>query len=375
MTLALERTCKIAYQGIAKPLLFRVAPDSAHSGMIAAGAWGQGVRPLMWFMHESLRYEHPSLTTHALGLDLRNPIGLSAGFDKNVEIAQCLANVGFGFATFGSMTVGASDGNPRPWFHRLPQYGSLVVHAGLPNEGIAQIAPRLAAAHASGRMPVSASVARTNDPAASGSIQDGIDDYLAGIRGVVGQSSLIEINISCPNTYNGEPFTEPGPLDQLLSAVDELPHPGQAITLKMPADKTWEEFRTLLEVAAAHGIDGVTIANLRKSRHGVRMPDDWQGNLSGAPARARSNELIAATYRDFGDRLTVLGVGGVFNAAQAYEKIRLGASLVELVTALMFKGPQVVAEIKRGLVRLLERDGLASISEAVGADVEDAVWR
>jgi dihydroorotate dehydrogenase (fumarate) len=180
---------------------------------------------------------------------------------------------------------------------------------------------------------------------------------------------MITLNISCPNTYGGEPFTTPDRLDQLLSAVDRL-RLKQPIFVKMPSHLSWREFDQLLRVIATHHIDGVTIGNLAKDRKAAKLsdplPDTIKGGLSGKPTQKPTDDLICKTYLKYGKRFVIIGVGGIFTAEDAYRKIQLGASLVELITGMIFEGPQRIGQINQGIVALLERDGYKHISEAVG---------
>ena len=180
---------------------------------------------------------------------------------------------------------------------------------------------------------------------------------------------MITVNLSCPNTTGGEPFTEAKNLDQLLTAIDSLQLP-VPVFLKMPNQLSWTAFDTLLSVAVEHEISGVTIANLVKKRSLVDIKDPLTdatpGGVSGRPTFKPSNELIKKTYKKYGDRLTVIGVGGVFSAEDAYEKIKCGASLIELITGMIFEGPGVIGQINRELVALLKRDGYDHISQAIG---------
>ncbi|WP_448059913.1 quinone-dependent dihydroorotate dehydrogenase [Cellulomonas hominis] len=363
-----QRLSRTGYTRVVKPMLFRLSPDAVHEHLITTGGRVQRVRPLMRVVRHVLGYRDPILAQTVLGVPLANPVGLAAGLDKNVALPDLMRAVGFGFATFGSVTARPCDGNPRPWFHRLPAIGSLAVHVGLANQGSAAVRDRLDALagtrSAGPDMPFVISVARTNDAFAADDAE-GIEDYLHSLRAVDGRVPLVEINISCPNTWCGEPFTDPDRLDALLTRVDALGlH--QPVLVKMPSDRSWPQFRALLDVLLAHDVAGVTVANLRKDRTGLDVPEEVRGNLSGRPLRELSTELVAATYRHCGDRLVIVGVGGVFTAEDAYAKIRAGASLVELVTGLIFEGPQVVGAVNRGLAELLRRDGFASVREAVG---------
>jgi dihydroorotate dehydrogenase (fumarate) len=182
-----------------------------------------------------------------------------------------------------------------------------------------------------------------------------------------------EINISCPNTYGGEPFTTPELLENLLLAIDDLSLE-KPVFVKMPISLEWPDFQSLLDVISRHNIQGVSIGNLLKNRSKAmisdELPDTVKGNLSGLPCREISTELIQKTYEVYGDKLTIIGIGGVFTAQDAYDKIRAGASLVAMVTGVIFEGPQVVGEINRGLVELLRQDGFSNIVEAIGHDIK-----
>lgn len=361
------------YKRGVKPLFFRQFPDDTHALLMKTARVTQrtpGVRhlPKLW------GYQSTRLEQDVFGFHFRNPVGLSAGFDKNIEIAPTIKSVGFGFMTGGSVTAEVCDGNPRPWFRRLLHTKSVLVHAGLPNAGVDAVRRTLAAYRKDlfSTMPLIVSVAKTNSREAA-TDDMAIKDYCTSLQLLEKQriQQMFEINISCPNTYGGEPFTTPKRLEQLLSAVDALAL-ATPVTIKMPINKTWTDFRQLLDVIVRHNIQGVSIGNLRHDRSCVDardgLTDDQKGNLSGAPTRQISTDLIRQTYAHYGDRLTIIGIGGVFTAEHAYEKIRAGASLVALITGMFFEGPQVVGEINAGLEQLLKRDGFANIADAIGAD-------
>ena len=218
------------------------------------------------------------------------------------------------------------------------------------------------------QMKISVSLARTNDRFV-GDDEEGIEDYMISLQRAADKSDLIEINISCPNTMVGERFVTPDMLDRLLTGLDRIQHK-QPLMVKLPQDKEWDELKDLLDVICEHNVQGVTIANLRKDRSGLSIPSEWKGNLSGRPCETKANSLIEQTYREYGTRLAIAGVGGVSTAEQAYWKIRHGSSLIMLVSALMYQGPQVMTQIRQGVAELLRRDGFEHISDAVGVDVQ-----
>lgn len=320
-----------------------------------------------------LSYQNSAALSQSVnGIHFPNPVGLAAGFDKNIELAPTMKAVGFGFMTGGSVTFHEYNGNPRPWFYRLPNQKSLVVNVGLANEGTQAVMERLRTYRASQfeQFPLVVSVAKTNSPEACDD-PSAIADYIGSLSLLQNQPqvSAIEINISCPNAYGGEPFTDPLRLGQLLVAVDAL-NIVKPVWVKMPIDLAWPEFNALLQVIISHRVQGITIGNLQKNRGEIPpqdLPNEVKGNLSGLPTQAPSNELIRLTYANYAGRLTIVGVGGVFSAQDAYRKICLGANLVELITGMIYEGPQQIGQINRELVELLKRDNFANISEAVGS--------
>ncbi len=372
---SIRKITRLGYKHVAKPVLFKQHPDHVHHRLVRTAKVVQkvpGVRdlPRLW------EHQSPCLEQTVLGQRFTNPVGLSAGFDKNIDMAPVIRNVGFGFMIGGSVTAEACDGNPKPWFYRLPKSRSLVVYAGLPNQGVERIAARLNRYPRKlfERFPLIVSVAKTNSIAGA-TDADAIADYCASLVRLErdGHAPFYEINVSCPNTHGGEPFTTPERLEMLLAAIDTLGI-DRPISVKMPIDKPWKEFRKLLDVIVRHNVQAVTIGNLRKDRTDLQLedelPSDVKGNLSGVPTREISTHLVKKTYQHYGDKLAIIGVGGIFTAQDAYDKIRAGASLVALITGMIFEGPQVVGDINEGLEALLKRDGYTNIAQAIGTDAK-----
>ena len=363
-----------AYRHVIKPLLFKQKPDAVHSSLLRMGAFIQRLPFIPQLIARVWSYQNkPFLEQTIDGITFTNPISLSAGFDKNVRIPQLLRSVGFGFMTGGSVTHKHCTGNPHPWFYRLPKSKSLVVHVGLANDGANRIRQRIQSHPETWftNFPLVVSVAKTNNQENCDDTE-AIADYVGtlAILRHEGSVAVFEINISCPNIYGGEPFTTPLRLNQLLSSVDAL-RLQQPVWIKMPINLAWKEFDALLRVIVTHNVTAVTIGNLNKDRTATTLqdtlPDTIKGNLSGLPTQLLSDELIAKTYQAYGDKLKIIGVGGVFTAEDAYRKICLGACLVGLVTGIIFEGPQLIGQMNRELVTLLEKDGFSKISQAVGS--------
>ncbi|QQG50448.1 MAG: quinone-dependent dihydroorotate dehydrogenase [Candidatus Saccharibacteria bacterium] len=371
----LSHATKQLYQHAAKPLLFKLHPDGVHRRLIRTGSVIQRSKLTNHILRGAWAYQNPKALSQTIhGITFSNPIGLSAGFDKNFQLPPLLKSVGFGFMEGGSLTLHECAGNPGPWFHRLPKTKGLVVNAGLANQGVDRIISRLAAylVNTFTDFPLNISVAKTNSPDAC-SETAAIADYIGSLKALkrAKLGDIYTLNISCPNTYGGQPFTTPELLEKLLTAVDAI-RLSAPVFIKMPAHLPWKEFKKLADVAAKHSIAGLTISNL-VYREQIELkdplPGSVKGKISGAASAAIANNLIFRTRQAYGDHFIIIGVGGVFNAADAYEKIKYGANLVELITGMIFEGPQMVGQINEELVALLKKDGLTNIGEAVGVAV------
>ena len=342
--------------------------------MISIGSKMQKFGLFNAVMRISLKYNNPKLVIEKFGLKFQNPIGLSAGIDKDVKIFKLLHSVGFGFAECGSVTLDPYQGNERPWYTRLPKSKSIIVNSGLRSEGAVKVIDRATKYPDSllQKFPLNISIAKTNSQKSS-TQESGIRDYVESFKlwEEKGNAKLYTINISCPNTFGGEPFTDPESLENLLSEVDKL-NITKPIFVKMPIDKTWENAEKLLDVCASHNVQGITLGNLFKDRTKLKLQDEFddniKGNFSGRPCWDASNELLARAYAKFGSRFVFSGVGGVFSAEDAYTKIRLGATFVQIATGVIFEGPMLIGQINKGLVDLLEADGFNHITDAIGLD-------
>lgn len=363
-----------AYKKVIKPVLFRFSPDVAHAQVLKGLTIAGSVPWVAKVVRKVSIRRLPELEIDWQGMHFSSPVGLSAGLDKNGRIVPMMQALGFGFSEVGSVTADICKGNEKPWFYRLPKTESLVVHVGLANEGVNPIVDRLEKLPQTiqSDFPKILSIARTNSKEASG-VAEGIKDYIASAQRAKKSPAIqmIEINISCPNAHGGRTFTTPELLEKLLKALDAV-KVGKPTFIKMPIDLSWAQTKELLDVIVRHHVTGVTMTNLTKERSLVDLkddlPDSVEGSISGSPVRERSTEMVRRTYRSYGDKLTIIGVGGVMSAEHAYEKIKAGASFVELITGLIMNGPQFVEEVNRGLAKLLEADGYEHVWEAIGAD-------
>lgn len=278
-----------------------------------------------------------------------------------------MGDIGFGFAQAGSITWEAYRWNPSPRATRLKAQDGLIINYGLKNEWAQHILPKLQ--HISPSTPISISIAKTNC-SRTADTNEGIQDYVDTI--VLAEQlqvcDIYTLNISCPNAYGGEPYTTPELLEQLLTAI-QWAHPSKPIWIKMPLELPWEQFARLCRVSIKFGVQALILANLRKERTGLSLQkyDHIPGGISGKPTEQLVNELISHTYQEFWDQIRIVGTGWVFSATDAYEKIKRGASLVQLITGMIYKGPQLIGQINKWLVQLLQKDGYNNIAEAIWA--------
>lgn len=311
-------------------------------------------------------YSHPALEQEINGIHFPNPVGLAAGFDKNAQLLDIMPEVGFGFMEIGSVTGESCQGNPKPRLWRLKKSKSLVVYYGLKNDGAAVIAKRIAGKKL--KIPLGVSIAKTNSPATV-ETNAGIQDYIKACRAFFDIGDYWTINISCPNSFGGEPFTDPEKLDRLLEEIDKL-KASKPIFLKISPDLSLDKIDALIDLTRRHKVNGFVCTNLTKNRK-VSLKDKdipEEGGLSGKVVQELSDKMISYIYKKTGGKHTIIGVGGIFSAKDAYRKIRLGASLVQLITGMIFEGPQLISSINVGLVNLLKKDGFKSIREAIGVD-------
>jgi dihydroorotate dehydrogenase len=355
------------YTYVLKPVFFLNDPEFVHDRMMGVGKILGKTKVSRKLVSGLFNYRHPMLEQKILGIDFKNPIGLSAGFDKNAELTDILPSVGFGFAEVGSITGNPCTGNPKPRLWRLKRSKSLVVYYGLKNDGCEAIAHRLKGKHFS--IPIGMSVAMTNC-IDNLNIKKAIFDYAKALRIMEKTGDYSTVNISCPNTHGGQPFIEPHKLDYLLDILDEIPTT-KPVFVKLSPDMSPRELDKILDVLKKHRVHGIICTNLTKKRDNPKILDKHvpsHGGLSGKVVQELSDRMLAYIYRREGKRFVLVGCGGVFNAADAYKKIRLGASLIQMITGMIFEGPQVISEINRGLVDLLKRDGFANIHDAIGVD-------
>jgi len=343
-----------------RPALRLLSPETAHDLTISALAAGCG--GLM--LDRSAREPDPAILGQRLwGLDFPNPVGLAAGFDKDARVTDAMDAFGFGFVEIGTVTPRPQPGNPKPRIFRLEQEQAIINRMGFNSAGLDAVISRLSRRPHAGIIGVNLGKNRDSDDATA--------DYAEGIRLAASLADYIVINISSPNTPGLRQLQRRDSLESLLDRLLRTRDKSERrvpLLVKVAPDLTAAEREDIASVTLAAEIDGIIVSNTTVERPaGLVGPHAREtGGLSGRPLFSPSTALLAEFFRLTHGRLPLIGVGGIASAGDAYEKIRAGACLIQLYTALVFVGPRVVAEIKRGLAELLRADGFASISQAVG---------
>lgn len=337
---------------LATVLLRGFDPEQAHKLSLLGLTAGLGPK--------DRKSDDPVLATKLAGIDLSNPLGLAAGFDKNADAPDALLAMGFGFVECGAVTPRAQDGKPRPRIFRLEEDEAVINRMGFPNKGLDRFRGKLEARAAQPGL-VGVNLGANLDS------EDRIADYVACLDALKGLAGFFTVNVSSPNTPGLRTLQESGALDDLLARVAAV-RDAAPVFLKVAPDIEDSEAADMVDAVRRHALDGVIVSNTSITR-----PDTLQsakmgeaGGLSGPPIFERSTELVREFRRAAGPDLAIIGVGGIDSADTAYAKIRAGANALQLYTALVYHGPGLIRQIKDGLVERLKSDGFTCVSDAVG---------
>jgi dihydroorotate dehydrogenase len=335
-------------------LLRQLPAETAHTATLTlAGA----LTPLL----PTAAANDAKLGVRAFGLDFPNPIGLAAGFDKNAQVPDAMARFGFGFVECGTVTPRPQAGNPRPRLFRLAEDQAVINRMGFNNGGMAAVAANLKARK--GRGIVGINIGANKDSA------DRIADYALCFAELAPFANYVTVNVSSPNTPGLRGLQNKDELTRLLGTLIEARnrHGHKPLLLKIAPDLDSHALDEIAQVVRASGIEGLIVSNTTIARPALKSPHAGEsGGLSGKPLLSPSTAILAEMYQRLGSAVTLVGVGGVASGEDAYAKIRAGATLVQLYSALAFQGPGLVARIKRELVACLARDGLANVTAAIG---------
>ncbi|MFM9966867.1 MAG: hypothetical protein ACKVQK_00475 [Burkholderiales bacterium] len=365
------------YPSLLRPLLFRCPPETTHEGALAACHLLGKSSAIVSVVRKSFLFDDARLLCQVAGMAFSNPVGIPAGFDKDAHAGLMLEALGFGFVEAGSVSRDVSPGNlARPRLFRVPADEGLMVFYGVPSEGARVVAQRALVTRPG--VPFGISLVEANTGSMS-PIDDVVKQFTDAARLLLGRSDYFQLNLNCPNTTGGEsPLDDPANLALLLQGLREVAHL-PPIFLKITPYRTPAQIEAILQAIDSFAFVKAIVLNTEapKPYVGLNTPVDklkaMPGTLCGPVRRKPVNDAVSAWYRRIDHkRHAIVAAGGISSAADAYRTIRLGASLIGVLSALVYRGPGVVRDVKRGLCELLQRDGFARVGEAVGVDTPRA---
>jgi dihydroorotate dehydrogenase len=360
------------YKSIIRPWLFSKDPEQSHDRTL-------DLLSRLEFLHGPFdrfyRVRDKRLTVQIASLTFSNPVGLAGGFDKNAVALKTISAFGFGFMELGAVTAQAQPGNPKPRLYRLPEDCALINRLGFNNDGAAAIAARLAKLRSAGKLPgipLGINIGRTKIV----ETKDAVADYLSTFEKLFSHGDFFTLNVSSPNTPNLRDLQDKTLLTDLLGAVQEknrqlaaAAHRQQKpVFVKIAPDMEFAQVDEIIEVVDLFQLAGIVATNATAfMRDRIKSPLGREpGGLSGRPITTMVTNFVSHIYKNTRGRLPIIGVGGIFNAEDAYNKIIAGASAVQIYTGFVYEGPAAVKRINQGLIKLLKRDGFNSVGEAVG---------
>ncbi|MDY7015717.1 MAG: quinone-dependent dihydroorotate dehydrogenase [Cyanobacteriota bacterium] len=366
------------YRSILRPLLFsgvKVDPEFAHERAIALLHWldenqnRPPVSQMLAQLQQSLNYRDPRLEQELWGLKFANPLGLAAGFDKDGRAAQIWDKLGFGFAELGTVTYYPQPGNPRPRLFRLPEDEAALNRMGFNNRGSTVLAERLSKQRLHS-IPLGINLGKSKITP----LEEAAADYLGSFKRLREVGDYFVVNVSSPNTPGLRSLQDKTQLSQILEVLQTENQSKKPILVKIAPDLAWDGIADVIELAQTYQLAGIIATNTTLRRDGLKTQTleatgksvaEEAGGISGKPLRDRATEVVRFIARDRGT-LPIIGVGGIFTAEEAWEKITAGANLIQVYTGWIYEGPWMVGRILEGLVRRLDARGLNSISDAVG---------
>ncbi|GAP97290.1 dihydroorotate dehydrogenase [Leptolyngbya sp. NIES-2104] len=360
------------YRSILRPVLFsglNADPEWLHVQTLRSLSWLNSAQWMQSQVDHLYGYESPKLAQSLWGLTFPNPIGLAAGFDKDGVAANVWSSFGFGFAELGTVTFHAQPGNSQPRLFRLTEDLAALNRMGFNNQGAASLRSRLE--HRKSGIPIGINLGKSKITP----LESAAEDYLGSFRLLKSLGDYFVVNVSSPNTPGLRSLQATDQLEPILSALQTENQSEKPLLVKIAPDLEWEDISAIVDLAQRYQLSGIIATNTTIRRDGLKTQTvrgnpitEEAGGISGAPVRVRSTEVIRSIWKQTGGTLPIIGVGGVFSADDAWEKITAGASLVQVYTGWVYEGPTMVKRILQGLEERLERSEFSSFKDAIGSD-------
>ncbi|WP_204138846.1 quinone-dependent dihydroorotate dehydrogenase [Halomicronema sp. CCY15110] len=376
------------YQQLARPLLFygvQIDPEWVHQRTLellqgaAHPAATQGPRlygQLQGWLSQRCQYEDTRLSQSLWGLKFANPMGLAAGFDKDGIAAQAWPMMGFGYAELGTVTYHAQPGNPKPRLFRLPRDRAVINRMGFNNQGAAQLATRLQQYGQQQASPIPIGINLGKSKVTP--LDQAVDDYVESFRLLQAMGDYFVVNVSSPNTPGLRSLQASDSLGPILAALQAENTEAKPLLVKIAPDLEWAAIAAVLALAEQHHLAGIIATNTTIGRSGLKTDrilktgnrvTEEPGGLSGAPLRQRSTEVIQFLYQKSQGQMPIIGVGGIFTAQDAWEKLNAGATLLQVYTGWIYGGPEMVRRVLTGLTQQIDRHQLSTLSAAIGQNL------
>lgn len=339
------------YKSLIKPFLFKKDTESAHELAVQLSSKTSNSEVLTKLVENIYKFEDSRLRKDFLGLSFPNPIGLAAGFDKNGVTPKAMQALGFGFVEIGSITAQPSLGNPKPRAFRLPKDHSLINRMGLNNEGAEKVIRRLSGLKLD--IPMGINIAKTNDGSIHGDAA--IEDYLFSFDLANQVADYVTVNISCPNTGEGKTFEDPDALEALLSGLKISQNGRKPTLVKFSVDTDKTTLERLVEICESHSVSGYVATNTSSNREYLKtsfskLEEIGNGGLSGRAIAQKSTQVVSWLKDMLKGTKPIIGVGGIDSPHSALEKMNVGADLIQIYTGMVYEGPGLVKQIKKGLL-------------------------
>ena len=350
----------MVFKQFVRPLLFHGDPERMHDSLSRMLAYSGRYGSVRRSVGSVFSYAHSALETSVAGIKFPNPVGLAPGFDKHCKLIDIIPAFGFGFIEVGTITGHTQEGNPRPRLFRLVTDRALVNRMGFNNPGADAVRQRLKDARK--RIPLGINIGKSKVIP----LENAVDDYLYSFDRLAEFADYVVVNVSSPNTPGLRELQEKDHLLKLLRALQTANDWNKPLFVKIAPDLTFDQLDDVLDVVRKTKLAGIIATNTTISRDELSLVTSETGGLSGKPLNKKATEFVRRIYLETHGKLSIIGVGGIFTASDAYEKIKAGASLVQVYTGFIYEGPMIARRINEGLVKLLKKDELKNVEEAVG---------